>query len=162
MIGPEGYDPLYDDLDPCCRYFNLAEEQVTFRQYLAESRAPDYIVRRRVGGDYIDPEKMIWVSTVFLGMDHQYNMGGPPLIYETMVFDNREKGRELGVDRYCARYSTREQALAGHRGTVQEFTVLYYALEGISVEGNSEEPVGYVGEGEGGSQPSNEPDPGHD
>lgn len=161
MIGPEGYDSFYDDLDPYCRYFNLAEEQVTYRQHLTEASQPGYVERRRVGGDYIDPEKKIWVSTVFLGLDHQFHPGGPPLIYETMVFDNREGGRKLGVDRYCDRYSTREQALAGHRGTVEEFTVLYKALEGISVEGNSEEPVGHVGEGEARSQPPNEPDPGH-
>ncbi len=27
-----------------------------------------------------------WVSTMFLGLDHQWKKGGPPLIFETMVF----------------------------------------------------------------------------
>jgi hypothetical protein len=48
-----------------------------------------------------------WVSTVFIGLDHQYG-AGPPLLFETMVFD---------ADRhnvYQYRYSTWELALKGH------------------------------------------------
>ncbi len=48
------------------------------------------------------------ISTVFLGLDHSFG-GGPPLIYETMVFWD---GSEM--DQECERYSTRVQALAGH------------------------------------------------
>lgn len=46
------------------------------------------------------------VSTVFLGLNHAWG-GGPPLIYETMVFGG-DQNEEID------RYSTREQALAGH------------------------------------------------
>lgn len=46
------------------------------------------------------------VSTVFLGLDHSWG-DGPPLLYETMIFDGE------GID-YQERYSTREEALAGH------------------------------------------------
>lgn len=28
-----------------------------------------------------------WVSTVFLGLDHRFGDSGPPLLFETMVFD---------------------------------------------------------------------------
>lgn len=48
----------------------------------------------------------ITVSTVWLGLDHQWG-SGPPLIFETMIF-----GGEHDSDQY--RYSTESQALAGH------------------------------------------------
>jgi hypothetical protein len=52
-----------------------------------------------------------WVSTVFLGLDHQYG-AGPPRLFETMVFD---AGRD-GI--YQSRYSTWELALEGHERAV--------------------------------------------
>ena len=39
------------------------------------------------------------ISTVFLGLDHNY-FGGKPLIFETMIFD------PSGEDIYMRRYST--------------------------------------------------------
>lgn len=48
------------------------------------------------------------VSTVFLGLDHQYG-DGPPLLFETMVF-----GEEDWVEQYMDRYATWEQAERGH------------------------------------------------
>ncbi len=50
-----------------------------------------------------------WVSTVYIGMDHSFG-DGPPLIFETMVFG--------GDDEIQVRYSTKEEALAGHREVV--------------------------------------------
>lgn len=49
----------------------------------------------------------IHVSTVWLGLDHSFN-GGPPLIFETMIFGGEH-------DQYQERYSTEEEALAGHK-----------------------------------------------
>lgn len=46
------------------------------------------------------------VSTVFLGLDHSFG-DGPPLLFETMIF----KGPH---DQYQERYSTWEEAEAGH------------------------------------------------
>lgn len=51
----------------------------------------------------------MWVSTVFLGLDHGY-LDGPPLLFETMVFPSKENLS----DQLCWRYSTREAAAAGH------------------------------------------------
>lgn len=56
-----------------------------------------------------------WVSTVFLGIDHSL-FGGPPLIFETMVFESESMGR---IEMYADRYSTREQALAGHERAIR-------------------------------------------
>jgi hypothetical protein len=53
----------------------------------------------------------VYVSTVFLGLDHQYG-DGPPLLFETMVF---------GLDdEYYDRCSTWEQAEAQHTRVVAD------------------------------------------
>ena len=58
--------------------------------------------------------RSVWISTVWLGLDHNLWSGGPPLIYETMVFPGGTY-REL----YCERYATEEQARAGHERAVR-------------------------------------------
>lgn len=55
------------------------------------------------------------ISTVWLGLDHSSGMGGPPLIFETMVFGH---GDEPLYEWEQRRYSTKEQARAGHEETV--------------------------------------------
>lgn len=51
------------------------------------------------------------VSTVFLSIDHNWG-DGPPILFETMVFDHSEG--ENWSDVYCGRYCTRAEAEAGH------------------------------------------------
>lgn len=53
--------------------------------------------------------KDICVSTVWLGLDHQWGPDGDPVIFETMVF----RGKSW-ADIDCQRYSTLVQAEAGH------------------------------------------------
>ncbi len=55
--------------------------------------------------------RKIKVSTIFLGLDHQYGEG-PPLLFETMIFGGPH-------DQYCNRYSTYDEAVAGHRKAVK-------------------------------------------
>lgn len=52
----------------------------------------------------------IYVSTVFLGLDHAFG-DGEPLLFETMIFGGP-------LDEYTRRYATWEQAEEGHRATV--------------------------------------------
>jgi len=47
------------------------------------------------------------VSTVFLGVDHNYGETGPPLIFETMIFGGEH-------DDYQERYATEVEARVGH------------------------------------------------
>lgn len=54
------------------------------------------------------------VSTVDLGIDHQFMVGLPPLYYETMIF-NWEDEEENPFDYYQYRYSTEEEARIGHQ-----------------------------------------------
>lgn len=56
----------------------------------------------------------IVVSTVFLGLDHRFGCDGPPLLFETMVFD------DYGDDGTQERYSTWAEAEAGHQRIVAE------------------------------------------
>ena len=51
------------------------------------------------------------VSTVFLGLDHNYNNEGPPLIFETMIFGGL-------LDQETWHYSTKEEAEVGHEAAV--------------------------------------------
>jgi len=51
------------------------------------------------------------VSTIFLGIDHGFG-GGPPVLFETMIFS--------GGDRDGWRWHTRAQAIAGHDQIVAE------------------------------------------
>lgn len=55
----------------------------------------------------------IWISTVWLGLDHSLTLDGLPIIFETMVFGGAMDQED------CWRYSTREQALAGHQEVVR-------------------------------------------
>ena len=58
----------------------------------------------------------VTVSTVWLGIDHSYGDGGPPLIFESMVF------ARSAADMDCVRYATREEAEAGHSELVTRWT----------------------------------------
>lgn len=61
--------------------------------------------------DDADEGTGVRVSTVFLGLDHNFGFGGPPLLYETLIFGGP-------LDGEMSRYATREEALAGHREMV--------------------------------------------
>ena len=52
------------------------------------------------------------VSTVWLGLDHNFGLVGPPLIWETMIFGGER-------DQYQWRYPTRETALDDHERIVR-------------------------------------------
>lgn len=63
----------------------------------------------RIAQTYVTADVM--VSTVFLGLDHQWTEGRPPMIYETMIFGGPHDDSQW-------RYSTREQAESGHSAAV--------------------------------------------
>lgn len=70
----------------------------------AASKSGERVVEKTEVGGYE-------VSTVFLGIDHQFG-DGPPLLFETMVF-----GGDL--DEEMDRYSTWEDAEHGHAAMVE-------------------------------------------
>jgi hypothetical protein len=84
---------------------------------------------RRV--DYTDV-KGFYVSTVFLGIDHNWAFdGSKPILFETMVFENKVEtikmfGRDFNFhpekDEYTERYCELEDAKKGHRRIVNKLT----------------------------------------
>lgn len=56
------------------------------------------------------------VSTIFLGLDHNFGSRGRPILFETMVFDTSEHPSDW--HEYQERYSTWEDAEAGHKRIV--------------------------------------------
>ena len=108
---------LYYDLDgkpmTTMEWTKLLETKRSARRKAADSQPEDDPTR--IGSDYVGN---LWVSTTWLGLDHQYG-NGPPLIFETMVFP-AENGKVTDCgERFCDRYSTKEQALAGHQRVVE-------------------------------------------
>jgi hypothetical protein len=61
------------------------------------------------------------VSTVWLGLDHNWWPDRPPLIFETMIFGGK-------LDLEVWRYSTEEQAVAGHADAVKLLHAAYETL----------------------------------
>jgi hypothetical protein len=55
----------------------------------------------------------IRVSTVFLGLDHNFSMSGRPVLFETMTFIGRYNEAQY---RYC----TYEDAEAGHKEIIKD------------------------------------------
>jgi hypothetical protein len=84
----------------------IPEEQgFTLRYGQPPGAVSDYA---RIGLDMVGDSKM---STVWLGLNHEFSPHRPPLIFETMIF-----GGEYGD--YCRRYSTEAGAVAGHAAVV--------------------------------------------
>lgn len=74
------------------------------------------------------------VSTVWLGIDHNYLPGGRPLIFETMVFakaDCEDNGGEdvslFNID--CWRYATEEEAREHHAEVVLGIRAAHVLIE---------------------------------
>ena len=89
----------------------------------ADRRDPDFnklweADYRRVAEDTVGN---IWVSTVFLPMDHRFGQKWPPIVFETMAFDvsgQKQAGR-IGDDLYQERCSTWAEAVEMHKLVVQ-------------------------------------------
>lgn len=78
----------------------VAVDRDTYSKYMRDTS-------NRVALDLIGD---IMVSTVFLGLNHQFG-AGPPLLFETIIFGGPKNG-------YQRRYSTWKEAEAGHAEAV--------------------------------------------
>lgn len=94
-----GYYILDENNEPV-----LCEDLIEWAMWMGKSN-------RVVALDTIDN---IRISTVFLGLDHSFDIiGDEPILFETMIF-----GGEF--DEYQNRYSSRVEALIGHQKAVQK------------------------------------------
>lgn len=60
------------------------------------------------------------ISTVFLGVDHNFSMRGKPILFETMVFIYGESHRQAPQDVYQRRFATWSGAERHHKRLVQK------------------------------------------
>jgi len=86
------------------------EDLLTWARWI-EDHWRDRIVRQEEVGN-------LFVSTVFLGLDHDWSFEGPPMLFETMVFRNDTDPRESVDDAPFQRSSTWELALECHAEAV--------------------------------------------
>ena len=99
----------------------------TWAEWLEDPSTNRRLAHTRVG-DYN-------VSTVFMGLDHNFGGGSKkPILWETMIFENEltvefmePLGKEIRYHKTLerddfgfARYSSKEDALQGHEHNVQE------------------------------------------
>lgn len=71
--------------------------------------------RRRVASTPVGEDDKWWVSTIFLGLDHNLGMEGPPVVFETMVFPKGSWSEAA-----CVRACTWDEALENHAMLVEE------------------------------------------
>lgn len=103
--GPRG-EVLHSDGRPM--YYRMDGTAATQAEFIALVHDQ----RRFIGNTIIRRHgEMIRVSTVFLMLDHSF-MGGPPVLWETMVFGGPSDGEQW-------RYAHRRAAKAGHRDVVR-------------------------------------------
>lgn len=94
-------------------YYTLRGRDVVTTDLETWARGIEDAEARRVGYDEVDGAQ---VSTVFIGIDHGFGMfGGRPLVFETMVFGGP-------LDDACERYSTYDEAEAGHADMLRRVT----------------------------------------
>ena len=95
------------------KYYMLKNgEIVPTTDSLEFSKWFENIDERRV--DYTEINDNAYVSTVCLGIDHNHWGEGPPVIFESMAFG-------VGIENEIQdRYSTLEEAKAGHEKMVKE------------------------------------------
>lgn len=121
------------------RYFDREGQPIDLHEWgrLSEDRKYKVLKQESVG--------VFWISTVWLGLDHSFRRRldptgehEPPVIFETMVFDQGPKGAEetyqglrkvMDGDDYspwseldAERYATEAEALAGHARMVEKWS----------------------------------------
>jgi hypothetical protein len=77
-------------------------------------------------------KKLCLVSTVDLGIDHNY-FGNTPLYYETMIF-RINNGFVNFSDLFCERYPTRDEALAGHNKIIESIKLKKLKLYNYDID----------------------------
>ena len=91
------------------RYYDKEGKPLTLEQW---SQLFEFTKYRVIASDNVNN---LWVSTVWLGLDHRHFGDGPPLIFETMIFNTDDFNDVVEMDRY----STLEEAVKGHAAMVE-------------------------------------------
>jgi hypothetical protein len=93
-----GHEPKrLDDVDAWGRWYESADRHVALTEF----------------------EDGLFISTVFLGTDHNFFSKGPPLLFETMIGKiNRETSCST-FEEHQWRYATWNEAEAGHKAALR-------------------------------------------
>lgn len=108
----------------------LAELMVWAKWFEEDARKGPEGTQRRAAWTEL---KTVHVSTVFLGMDYSFGVHSKPLLWETMVFENKltknewpsgKHDREITYHKefgnYQERHATKEEAIKRHNEIVAE------------------------------------------
>jgi hypothetical protein len=113
------FDPFADSVDGQHLYYDRAGNPIKFWDWAAKMEMGfDRIVEQTV---LVEGENAVTVSTIWIGLDMNW-LRGPPMIFETMVFGGP-------TDLEGRRYSTEEEARAGHAQMVEETTLMLRLAE---------------------------------
>jgi hypothetical protein len=85
-------------------------ELMVWAKWLEENPDKRRVALTRVGRKY--------VSTVFLGTNHNWFDDEDPILFETMIFQSRKGNTEF--DEYQERYRTWDEAVKGHNQIVRK------------------------------------------
>lgn len=113
-------------------YYDRQGKPLSRAKYLALAAEKDYA--RLLESTIQTPIGPLWVSTVWLGIDHNHGGHGPPVIFETMIFKVRKDGStgffdDESLDESLPvptmeRYQTESEAFAGHRRILKSLAAL--------------------------------------
>lgn len=92
------------------RYFDMDGKPLTLDEW--GSYLEDRNFNRHIGDEEINGYR---ISTVWMGLDHSFFGDSDPLIFETMIFARSDMVANEELDGYQERYSTKEQAIQGHK-----------------------------------------------
>lgn len=94
------------------QYYSTDSTPITLEEWIVlfEQRGKEGQDFWKVGNDKIGD---VEISTVWLGLDHNFNDEGPPLIFESMIFGGN-------YDEEQHRYSTWAEAEEGHKKLVEK------------------------------------------
>ena len=113
-------------------WYDRAGNPISLDEWVRLRGTPGYTIVARTD---LGP---LYVSTVWLGLDHGHGYGGPPIIFETMVFETETQtmaglsGRpfryhpEVGIQE---RYATEAGARAGHVNVVERLRGIVNVVE---------------------------------
>ena len=92
-------------------YYILRDDHIVFETTIDEwARWYETALNREVATDFIEN---YWIHTLFHGVDRGFG-DGPPMIFETMVSEEREAGTGLRTEKNSWLWSTWTHARRGH------------------------------------------------
>jgi hypothetical protein len=104
------------------RYYILLDRMPVAVDMMTWAKWFENIDDRRVGDDCIGK---VHISTVFLGLDHNWRGVGDPVLFETMIFGG-------GLDQEMWRYCTYAEAERGHQAALTQARIAAAKIKSIA------------------------------